>query len=206
MAKARTLPQRCRGREKAGGVAVMRPPLPSQRHHTRTPVYLTRASCYLSPATPAPPAPPVPVLLHELPEPSAEPAPRIAPRPAVRPPRLIRQETVPPAPEPPSPPLPLTPLRVNRDMTVRAGSSSTCWLSISAKLRVIQISSHRAQEAGEHYASSAALPIRLLTTMAWKRPPDNMHSPPKLSKFATCEIDFRILSWRRALRGSPCRL
>src|ERR687893_2878050 len=145
MAKARTLPQRCRGREKAGGVAVMRPPLPSQRHHTRTPVYLTLAPCYSPPATPAPPGPPVPVLLHELPEPSAEPAPRIAPRPAVRPPMLIRQETVPPAPEPPSPPLPLTPLRLNTDMTVRAGSSSTCWLSISAKLRVIQISSHRAR-------------------------------------------------------------
>jgi hypothetical protein len=52
----------------------------------------------------------------------------------------------------------------NRDMTVRAGSSSTCWLSMSAKLNDIRSSLRWSWVGSMHRIDS--LPMRLLPTLA----------------------------------------
>jgi hypothetical protein len=58
-------------------------------------------------------------------------------------------------------------------MTVRAGSSSTCWLSISAKLSFIQILLKEGQ--GLKIRLIDGIAIRLLPTMARRRTYGNMH-------------------------------
>jgi hypothetical protein len=63
------------------------------------------------------------------------------------------------------------------DITVRAGSSSRCCPSISAKLNAsyIQILLHSDPLGGlEQITSSAALPIRIDLTLARRRSPDNI--------------------------------
>lgn len=62
---------------------------------------------------------------------------------------------------------------------VRAGSSSTCWPAISAKLSVSDMrSSSRGPIGPRQCASSTAVSIRLIPTMAWRQLYDNMRSIP----------------------------
>ncbi|PZS22747.1 MAG: hypothetical protein DLM61_25415 [Pseudonocardiales bacterium] len=79
-------------------------------------------------------------------------------------------------PPPPWPPPSPQPPVLNSDKTVRAGSSSTCWPSISAKLSVSDIKSSLGSPVRrKQRTSSTAVSIRLIATMAGRRSFDKMH-------------------------------